>query len=250
MEQPEDVKTYELGNPTAEYRQKASRNITVLILIGFGGVVALVASALIEGTPATLVLGGAGLALIGLAAYGGYAALRHQDQIIRVFLDGLTETSGGQDTVIRWEHIDGVVHSIGQRRRRRNDPSESQLLTLILSDSTRIQYSDATLEDVEGLAGTVKHAITRRELPRIADALRSGQSITYGKIRLDRKGIATDRTRIVWSSVTEARDESGRVSVKADGKWQSLDVGIVPNAHVLVELVQRKEAAMKQRNRA
>jgi len=249
MARSRDVKTYELGTPTAEYVRDASRNISTLILLATGGVIALLSGALIEGTSATLCLGGAGLVLIGLAAYGGAVAFRDRDQTVRVFLDGLIETRGGQNTVIRWDQIDGVVHSIGQRRRRIG-PSETHLLTLMLIDGTRIQYSEATLEGVEELSSTVKHAIIRRELPRIAGALRNGETVTYGNIRLDRHGITTGRKRISWTSVTDAREQNGRVSVRAGGRWQSLGTGSVPNAHVLVEVVQRKEAAPNQRQGA
>jgi hypothetical protein len=245
MSDAEDTDT-DLGSLRAEYVRARGRNTVTLVLMGVAGLIGVLAAAMIEAATATVCVGAAGLAFIGLTAYGTFVALRDRGLAVRVYSDGLVETRGGRRTIVRWGDVDGVVHSVTRRSARRVESRERQLLTLTLKDGTRLEYSEAILKGLREMAETVQHEIMVRELPRVVSALKRGQTVTYGKIQVGHRGITSARIFYAWDSLMDAREENGRLSIMCDGTWHSLGLGAVPNAFVLVELVRRAAAKRQQ----
>jgi hypothetical protein len=112
---------------------------------------------------------------------------------------------------------------------------------LLSGKSVLLEFADEH-EDSEALVDLVRQQIAAREVPRALEALRQGESVSFGPCELSPAGLRVDRD-IAWSDVADLRIEDTHLVVAGrDDELARVSVERVPNPFVLVEVASEWRA--------
>lgn len=92
----------------------------------------------------------------------------------------------------------------------------------------------------DSFAAHAQHAVCARLVPRLREALRRGEVISFGPLRLLEEGIARGRDFVPWDGVAGVRVRRGNLVVWKSGCWRAAwaePLSAVPNAAVLLNLL-------------
>lgn len=238
-----------LGTLQAKYDRNARRSRTILIFLGAGGLLAIVAGLVMRGQGISgwfLVLG-LGLLLLIFGGRNVYVAIRDRDLQVRVHEEGLVYRRAGEERVIPWSDIASVNHAVIRRRDIDITTRAIHVCTLKIVNGEPLQFSDATLQDVEDLCHTIQ-AETRSPLLReITARLRAGDTVAFGTLVASREGLNIGMETIPWAHIEDVNTEGGAVALQVNGTWRNVaTTGRVDNGHVLsalVDAVHREDLA-------
>jgi hypothetical protein len=161
--------------------------------------------------------------------------VRDRNMNVRVYDEGLVETRGGTERVIPWEAIASVNHTMMKSTTR-----TTYLCTLELKNGKRVQYSDATLQDVNGLCRAIEDETLAPMLQAAIERLRAGQPVSFGKITATQTGLNNGPNTLSWDEIEDVELADRWVRIQQDDRWRNLAMTArVQNAHVLTALVKR-----------
>jgi hypothetical protein len=177
-----------------------------------------------------------------LGAWSLYTAVRDRDLRVRVYDEGLVQRRAGSELVIPWEAVSKVHHAVMRSRGR-----TTHLCTLELRDGQRIQFSDATLKEVADLCRAVEAGTRGPLLQTVVEDLRQGETVSFGKITATREGLSAGNTTLTWNEIEDIEIADGWVRARQAGRWRNLAlISRMQNAHVLVALMERLQAAREE----
>jgi hypothetical protein len=87
----------------------------------------------------------------------------------------------------------------------------------------------------------VQRHCSQHLLPQARRALRSGETLTFGTIRIDATAIVFGRTRAVWTDVRLVRMQSGRLAFFRRAPivpWKTVPLDTVPHPFVFATLIR------------
>ena len=99
------------------------------------------------------------------------------------------------------------------------------------------------LDDLAWLGQIIQHETLSHLLPPSLSALKNGEVLQFGPLSLDSEGLRSGPERCLsWDEVQDVEIAHGLLLVKQVGKWRSwfkTPISQVPNAHLLLALVQQ-----------
>ena len=101
---------------------------------------------------------------------------------------------------------------------------------------------DDKFDKVEDLGSAIQNAATRALYPRYAEALNSGQRVTFGPLALDKQGLYAGQKSLTWGEIKAVKLAQGVLSVKKEGgwfNWTTATVPQIPNFFVFYDLLGR-----------
>jgi len=191
---------------------------------------------------AVAVLGLMGLGFLALALrapnFNPRAAARH----VYVFEQGMIETDTNGATDYRWDQIEWVTQAITIHRTNGIKTGTTYLYTVRRVDgkTTKITHF---YDRIAQLGNTIADRVTDVQLPRAIDALRAGQTVTFGDLSLNMTGMASaGKGALPWTEIQKVTVNQGVVSVAKQGKWLSWSAKQardIPNLFVFLALATR-----------
>lgn len=132
-------------------------------------------------------------------------------------------------------------------------------VTVTRSDGVEAHFGPA-LSDYEQLAVEVQKRTFAALWPALRRAFRGGETISFGELELDSRGLRFAGKHLPWRELKELTVGQGKLSAKQAGKWLPwalIDMASVPNPHLLFALAdearrlpnQPQERPAEQRER-
>lgn len=215
---------HHLGTPLAVYRASVIGSNLVYTMIG----ALLVGGLVVEGLsshhwvvvfPILLIL----LLLWGLLESTSWVrSLR-----MVVCTEGLLRTYENTTESIRWDEIGELWCD------RRGTYTFSR------ADSTHFIVNHVFRHSGE-LGATIEEEVTRRMLPRLLIAYQRGETLHFGPVQVNRRGIKTSEQALPWYEVGEIKEHMGIVAImqKAGSPWSYVPMKQIPNFCVLEALIE------------
>jgi len=178
----------------------------------------------------------------GLAAFALLAAspLRRRDLRIEVHENGVVVHRGRRRTAVVFDDVDEVWFDL--------DPISTPTVTLAILRAFKLVDHDGVAHvvplQVEHADDLARLIIRRCSLSLVADAekaLRAGATLTFGRVRIDAKGISVGNSRAEWSNLRLVRMQPDRISffrAQTVIPWRTVAFDKVPHPTVFVKLVQ------------
>jgi hypothetical protein len=195
------------------------------------------------------VLAGGGLAhhmlifgLFPLAASFGMLgrAVSARGLRVQVHADGLLESRGGRQTVLRWQDVNRVTQAASIKAGHL--PFRAPLQLELASRHGRRLVFNEGLAGLEELTRLVHERTLTCMLPVALEAYEKDAIIGFGALSVSREGIRHGDRVVPWEAVGEVRVDGDHLVVskgRAGGPHFRVPVGQVPNAHVLAALAER-----------
>jgi hypothetical protein len=207
------------------------------VMIGTGALVDLIAiiggASLVGGSWPIVILGAVvpGLGVLGLVS--------KKPERLRLHAAGLIVGEGSRAQTVLYDQISELrTFRVMTQDDRPRALADRHSLRLTDGRTVEIRYWGAALETI------AKHlrAVTReRRLREARENLDAG--VRFGEITVGAAGVRTEFAELTWSSIVEASLETATPTVVVRGKgsgWIELKLEEVPNAHVLVALVNER----------
>ena len=125
-------------------------------------------------------------------------------------------------------------------------------LWLARADGAEAHFSPA-LTDYDVLAEEVQKRTFATLWPGARDRFRAGERVPFGDLEVGAAGVWHNGKLLKWRELKELTVAQGKLSVKQVGKWLPwalLDVGSVPNPHLLFALIEEQAKGRKVEQRA
>jgi hypothetical protein len=160
-------------------------------------------------------------------------ALAQSGRRVYVFNYGMIYGKGGQHEPLRWDQIQTVWHKITQGR-----SSTTHSFTVQRTDgqSFKLPYM---LKDILNLGTTIENEVARVRMPGTIAAYQAGQTINFGAITVDTRGISNGRKLIPWPEAGRLAIKNGNLLLDRMGRTTALSVksAAVPNLALLDGLI-------------
>jgi hypothetical protein len=111
-------------------------------------------------------------------------------------------------------------------------------LTVTRGDGVAVEFGPA-LSDYDRLAVEVQRRTFAALWPAVRARFRAGDTLAFGELEVGAVGLMHAGKRLRWRELKELAVAQGKLSVKQVGKWLPwalIDVGDVPNPHLLFAL--------------
>jgi hypothetical protein len=241
--QPLPAQAFELGTPLTEHKGKLfSRFAMAIILTGLGVFATLGGIlALSEDTSLALCVGAFGLAVLAGGLFMGGRAFIERDHRVNVFQHGIIETKGGVEKIVRWDDITAIWQAVTIHKRYGMTVNTTHLYTLQMTGGGQIKFNDS-IKNVEQLGNTMQQEVSNRLLPRALETLKSGGTVSFGKLSVSPQGLSNGKETIPWNEIKKVAINRGIITVRKEGKlfnWSNVTVAQTPNVFVFVSLVDR-----------
>ncbi|MDC3959494.1 DUF6585 family protein [Polyangium jinanense] len=178
----------------------------------------------------------------GLACFALLAihAMRQRDLRIEVHDSGLVVHRGRARDVIVFEDVDELWFELERRYLPAGELALIRAVRLVEHGGAKHTvplYVELGYE-------ITRHIVRHCSLPLAADAekaLRAGETLTFGKVRLDAQGIILGQSRAAWKDLRLVRMQPSRI-VFFRGQtvipWRTVSVDKVPHPTVFMNLVR------------
>ena len=221
---------------------KASRRqiiVYVLLALFFMGAAAYFPLAAPRFSLPLLVIAGlCTLAAIGFIGWG----LSALGKKVCLYEHGLAYIDQKGEHTWRWQEIDALVAKVQSVHGHYGGVSSGTFMTYhyeLYTGGKKVLSLDTRYADVKELGDVLTQKTAEVLLPRSIQDLRQGTPVTFGKITVSRQGISQGKKVIPWNTIRKVDVQSGDLILSQDGKKKALfRIYGLPNAHVLVELVQ------------
>jgi hypothetical protein len=220
--------------PTGGLGKSAIGGIFFLFL--FGGIAAL---ALANTKPQELyqgyfVMGSLGLMIV-VMILGGMAHMRDSAAL---YADGLVCRRRWKTMACRWDEVQSIQGML---------PIPTRFQPMYLGGPLNLRGTDGKVLTVGDIANAgelfdaVYQEVLRRKVPQAVQAIRNGETVTIGALRLDRTGISGRWGQpLAWEDLDRLEVERSKIIVRQKGSrraWTTLSLG-TPNAGLLLDLTQ------------
>lgn len=118
-------------------------------------------------------------------------------------------------------------------------------LTVVRADGVEAHFGPA-LTEYDALAAQVQARTFAALWPGVLDRFRAGERIDFGELEAGRSGLRHNGKLLPWRELKELTVAQGKLSLKQAGKWLPwalVDVGGVPNPHLLFALADEARRA-------
>lgn len=264
--------TAELGDPESLFRISRARFHTKLwvgLTLILGGIVVCYLWWLV-GPGFEIVFA----KLLLVIPFSGFALLwhmyRNRGLFVLVYPTGLLRLRRGEVDSFPWTDIEFIrikVQQAGEPRTEwdaNNSPTalwwptevpNFQLwkvwLTVVRTDGVEAHFGPV-LSDYEQLTEIVQRRTFAVHWPRIRDRFRAGETIAFDDFEVAPAGLRYQKKLLRWRDLKEIVVAQGRFSVKQSGKWLPwalVDMGGVPNPHLLFALVEEARRLVRSPQR-
>jgi hypothetical protein len=174
------------------------------------------------------------LPVCGVLAMGGARARR--DDRIEVHERGLAVHVEGTATCTPWEDVASLTSTVLGR-----GLGEVPARLCILQRPEGPLVLTGGFERVEELIETIQARIAEREIPRALEALRAGETRSFGKLTLSRAGVGAHAEVLAWRSFDHVEVHGGTLLIcrRGTGGFAREELAKVPNAHVFLALAAK-----------
>jgi hypothetical protein len=224
--------TYQLGELTRTFKPIIS-NPLLIIAIVLGGIIldiiVLAAIAYFTGFVFYILL-----FFPLMVAFWAVRALRTFNVRCYVFKNGFIYARGRKYRVVRWDQIVAVFqkHAAGRY-------SSSHTYTVRVQEGREIQIGDAVNRVID-LGAMIQREVTKLLLPRAIASYKSGETLSFGKVNVNRQGVNNGKEMIPWDQIDAIEVRSGLIVVQKYGrvmKWSTVREHETPNVYILQNLV-------------
>jgi len=189
-----------------------------------------------------IVAGVAGFVAVGgIAATGfifyGFQKSRHQ---ILLHEHGLVELRGNQIHSAKYENLQ-IYHKSVQL-------SAYGVIPIAKASDYIVQFPNASRSRIDWnqsrrpVGEIIQDLIYQHQVPQAIAALEQGKDVVFGQVSLNNQSLNIGRKTLLWSEVDRVQLARGTFYVSRPGSWRvaaSIEFGSVPNAFVLLALLQR-----------
>lgn len=224
--------TYQLGELTRTFKPIIS-NPLLIIAIVLGGIIldiiVLAAIAYFTGFVFYILL-----FFPLMVAFWAVRALRTFNVRCYVFKNGFIYARGRKYRVVRWDQIVAVFqkHTAGRY-------SSSHTYTVRVQEGREIQIGDAVNRVID-LGTMIQREVTKLLLPRAIASYKSGETLSFGKVNVNRQGVNNGKEMIPWDQIDAIEVRSGLIVVQKYGrvmKWSTVREHETSNVYILQNLV-------------
>lgn len=244
-----------LGAHRETYRPRTLHRVTA-VLCGLGGTLCLLAALALVRVglwPVGLACAALGVCLLyRLARTPGFAG-RQAGKRVDVYANGFIQSdASGPRVALRWDSIDSVCQRITRNYPNGISTGTTYIYTITSHDGTTVRLTQFYV-GIAALGETIVREVTRVQLPRAMAAIQRGETVTFGELALNARGITcTGRSQVPWAQVDRVQVNRGYVSLRQAGRWQSWSRGQasqIPNLFVfltLADLLQQNRGDTRQ----
>lgn len=244
-----------VGRPTLVDSFSRQQRVTLIvagILASFIGIAVLAAVWLLpEKNPAAEMQGrhagsALGVLLLGVGPVAVFYALRNRRLHVVAGSEGIVLLENDMVSLCRWEDVE-TVHEIfvageAQTALQASVRGEGHVVRVRCRDGTELVFRNY-LDDLPWLRKRIEHETLPYLFPPAIASLKNGGKLSFGPLTLDAEGLnAGPEKRLTWEEVSEVKIAKGILTVMRKGKhwtWFKTPRGQVPNAHILLALVQQ-----------
>jgi hypothetical protein len=179
-----------------------------------------------------------GISLILMGVMLSVRALRNRGLRVLIFPEGLVRLWKEDAQALFWDEVDKLWKKKSQGHWARAWQG-ALIVKIQRNDGSSIEFDDS-LPQLDKLSDILHRQTLPHLLPGAIEAYASGQSLDFGKLRVDRAGLKNETDVIRWSDIQEIKVGDDQLSVYKKGKWSrwcQTPVAEIPNAHVLRALL-------------
>jgi hypothetical protein len=168
---------------------------------------------------------------------GGLRVLLSRPRVL-VYAPGLVRVNGPLVSVALWHEVRTLwqgARLVGHGTRQRL--VDADRYTLDLRNGKKLDF-DRSINRVHELGAIVRRETLQTLLPEYLSSFHAGETLHFGKLRVNRESISYETETMPWESIKEVKiDESGNLRIKAPWyTWLTVPARDFPNLHVLQEL--------------
>lgn len=245
---PEEVRS--LGEPIAEFKIGGGTFLFFMTV----GILGLLLGLAMLGWPllelVEIAEKGKGVIHVGRAIFGGLMlmsggvvalvkAFKSRGLKVFAFASGLAQIQKISVEIMRWDEVEEVLRTHNEQSQGLTLRSPVQL-TLKAKDG-RTWIFDERMSHLRELRMLVEGRTLKHLLQSAREAYDAGKTVVFGVVDIKQDGVAVGNTVFPWDIVEEATAERGRLTFAGRDQGKPLgyvDLAQVPNAHVLVALVE------------
>lgn len=229
---------YRLGTARSEYRVNWGRffltsGLFVLCFIIFVTLSFLAGSYIISILSMFLLLS---------AAYYLIKLILHHNLRVVVFPGGLAYMRLNRTKILRWEDASILWEQIKEHHLN-FIPLYSDFRYTIETRQGEKLILDHTIKGIEDLGLTLKKRIGEILIPRTVESLKAGQTVQFGDLSLNNKGLTFKDQSLSWNELKDIQVVEGQIQIHSTRKrwfpWASLKYAVIPNAFIFIHLMKR-----------
>lgn len=233
--------TAQFGAPLGEYRGGVARVLYIIFALILFILAAIFFAAGASGGD----IGGAiALIVIGLlfVAGGGYLIWRAISALgtrIQLFEGGFNVIKGSKTTAASWNDVSQITQRIVRQTYYGIPIWTSYSYNLQLTNGEKLRFTE-TIGKVRQMGEAMQRQITQALTPRALQALQSGASLPFGKLSVNPMGISNGNETLPWNQISNVNAVSGAIVIGKVGKklrWAGVSIAKIPNAYVLLSLI-------------
>ena len=179
------------------------------------------------------------LALLWVGIRGLVAVYQHHGTTIYLYKEGFILAERSKNEIVRWEQVSAFWQSITRPYINGISAKTRYFYRIQTRENRKYTFGD-NVSDIAEMGQKLTREITRTLLPGVIAAYESGETVSFGKFRINKQGISERQKTLPWNRVERIEVETGRILLKKRGQylnWSNVLVAEIPNALVLVELV-------------
>jgi hypothetical protein len=171
----------------------------------------------------------------------GWSPLRRRRLRVDLHAHGVAVSHGSRREVVPFEDVDEVWMILDSRKTSMREIALVSALRLVLHDGS----SRRVPTDIPGGSQIARAVILHCSHPlraQAAEALKAGETLTFGSLKLDRTWLRGPRWAVRWSDVSLVRFMPGRMSIFRRQRfipWRTIGLDRVPHPTVFIELSKR-----------
>ncbi|RME07417.1 MAG: hypothetical protein D6803_04080 [Anaerolineae bacterium] len=185
----------------------------------------------------------AALALVPLLLLG-WRRVRQAHRLVRLHKHGLhIRRPGKQPLNLPWHAIQALACEQTSGALLGKTLTQRTRLTLFPRTGDPVEL-DSRIKGLDDLAARLKAHLYPRWLPELRAALRRGEWLSFGEVRLNRLGIQVRDAYLPWEQATLITVENGMLKMRtAPGDEIKLRAGKIPNLELFIQLLREEVAA-------
>ncbi len=230
-----------LGEPTAEFvvgPRALLRNFvsgSLLILVGVGIETLFFVIGLHGQIPKILILG---VFCVLMGTMLVVRAWQSRGLRVLVFPEGVVRIRRGQAQAIFWDEVDQVWQKKTEGFWARI--WKGSLVFILQKPDLALQFDDS-LPGLKKLGELILRNTLPFLLPRTLEAFEAGESLEFGKLKVNLQGLSHDQGTLAWADLQDIQLTADALVIYKKGKWTKwfqATVSEIPNFHVLPALAR------------
>lgn len=232
---------FQFGTPVVEFSSKG--RFTALLrdaAIGFGVVVVGIILEIVGLSGFGILIAIMGAIFMVLRGFALLGALISGAQRVLVFNEAVGFVKGDQVTAMRWNDVREIHQDIYTYRVNFVPIINRHNYTLNGADDRKIRLT-RSIHHIEELGPILHQAVTKQQMPKAVETLKSGSTISFGPFALNNQGLTMKNKLIPWNEIKSVRVNNGSIMVDRAGKitWSGISASSIPNLYLFLTLVDQ-----------